>query len=263
MIPVSMSVEEVHASAGLSDAKVPVPPEASELADWAQEAYSLSVTAAASLGFPVGNISANLTRDVLMFGSTRWKDVASGKHTYRFGVALRAIVVVSDIKGDGALTLPIVAAKVELESARASAQLVVRGYQGGALGGLLPNWQSFGVDSYAQYMAAVSELQKTILGDEANIQPELLATSVISPKVPDTGMAVGSVYALQAIADGATLAHAIDKLGIDDSDVLDAVKAMYRNAIGEGDRAVPNEEQRQDAASQLHGFHFSRSWFRG
>ena len=34
---------------------------------------------------------------------------------------------------------------------------VVRGSKGGALGGLLPNWQSFGVDSYAQYMAAVSE----------------------------------------------------------------------------------------------------------
>ena len=158
MIPANMSVEEVHASAGLSDAKVPVPPETSELADWAPEASSLSVNATASLGLPFGNFSGNLMRDVLMFGSTRWKDVAGGKHTYRFGVALRAIVVVSDIKGDGALTLPTVAAKVELESARASAQLVVRGYKGGALGGLLPNWQSFGVDSYAQYMAAVSEL---------------------------------------------------------------------------------------------------------
>jgi len=53
-----------------------------------------------------------------------------------------------------------------------------------------------------------------------------------------------------------------DKLGIDDSNVLDAVKAMYRKAIGEDDRAVPDEQQRQDAASQLHGFHISRSWFR-
>ena len=86
---------------------------------------------------------------------------------------------------------------------------------------------------------------------------------MISPKVPDTGVAVGSVYALQAIADGATLAHAIDKLRIDDSNVLDAVKAMYRDAIGGDDRAVPDEQQRQDAASQLHGFHISRSWFRG
>jgi hypothetical protein len=41
-------------------------------------------------------------------------DVVSGEHSYRFGVALRALVVVSDIKVSGALTLPVVAAKVEL-----------------------------------------------------------------------------------------------------------------------------------------------------
>lgn len=46
--------------------------------------------------------------------------------------------MVSDIKGGGALTLPVVAAKVELDGARASAQLMVRGYKGIDLGGLLP-----------------------------------------------------------------------------------------------------------------------------
>jgi hypothetical protein len=80
------------------------------------------------------------------------------EHTYRFGVALRAIVVVSEIKGNGALTLPVVAAKVELEGARASAQLLVRGYKGNTMGGLLPAWQTFGVDSYGQYMTAISAL---------------------------------------------------------------------------------------------------------
>ena len=104
--------------------------------------------------------------------------VASGEHSYRFGVALRALVVVSDIKVSGALTLPVVAAKVELEGARASAQLMVRGYVGSDLAALLPTWQSFGVDSYAQYMGAVSSLQKAIMSDAANIQPELLATTV-------------------------------------------------------------------------------------
>jgi hypothetical protein len=73
-----------------------------------------------------------------MLGTSRWKDIVSGAHTYRFGVALRAIVVISDIKGDGTLTLPVVAAQVELEGARASAQLLVRGYKGNALGDLLP-----------------------------------------------------------------------------------------------------------------------------
>src|SRR5689334_20320972 len=119
VVPVNMSVEDVHAAAGLdAGAAVPAAPSADDLDNWAQEAYSLSVSAAANLGFPVGNITATFKRDALMFGTSRWKDVTSGDHTYRFGVALRAIVVVSEIKGSGALTLPVVAAKVEIDGAR-------------------------------------------------------------------------------------------------------------------------------------------------
>jgi hypothetical protein len=261
MTPVNMSVADVHAAAGLAPGtEMPVAPDADELDNWTQEAYSLSVSAAGDLGFPVGNISATFQRNALMFGSSRWKDVVSGEHTYRFGVALRALVVVSEIKGSGALTLPVVAAKVELEGARASAQLLVRGYKGSALGGLLPAWQSFGVDSYAQYMSAVSGIQKAIMEDAADIEPELLATTVLSPKLPSPGEAVGSVYGLHAIAEGASLAHALDRLGTDDTDILESMKALYHSKMGEDDRCVPDAEQRQDAQAQLHGFHLSRSW---
>jgi hypothetical protein len=86
---------------------MPTAPAADELDNWAQENYSLSASAAASLGFPVGSLTATVQRDALMFGSSRWKDVVAGEHTYRFGLALRALVVVSDIKGSGALTLPL------------------------------------------------------------------------------------------------------------------------------------------------------------
>lgn len=53
--------------------------------------------------------------------------------------------------------------------ALASAQLLVRGYKGNTLGGLLPEWQTFGVDSYGQYMTAISALQKQIMEDAGNI----------------------------------------------------------------------------------------------
>lgn len=259
MVPVNMSAEDVRAAAGLdAGTAAPAAPDAGDLDNWAQEAYSLSVSGAADLGFPVGNITATFKRDALMFGCSRYKDVVSDGHTYRFGVALRAIVVVSDIKGSGALTLPVVAAKVELEGARASAQLLVRGYKGNDLGDLLPSWQSFGVDSYAQYMKAVSDIQKTIMEDAANIQPELLATTAISSAVPTAAEAVGSVYALHAIAEGATLAHAMDKLGIDDDGIVKTIRTFYQNVIGEDDRAVPDAQQRQDALDQLRGFHLSR-----
>jgi len=51
------------------------------------------------------------------------------------------------------------------------------------------------------------------------------------PQGPAPAVAVGTVYALHAIAEGATLAHALDKLGTDDSDTLGAVKAHYRSVI--------------------------------
>jgi hypothetical protein len=100
------------------------------------------------------------------------------------------------------------------------------------------------------------------MGNAGNIQPELLATTGLSPKVPTSGEAIGSVYGLHAIAEGATLAHAIDKLEIDDHDIADAVKALYQTRVGEDDRAVPSQQQRQDALDELHGFHLSRSWFK-
>jgi hypothetical protein len=87
-------------------------PGAADLDNWAQEAYSLDLSAAASLGFPVGSLTAGVQHRALMFGSSGWTDVVSGDRTYRFGVALRALVVVTDIKVSGDLMLPIVAAKV-------------------------------------------------------------------------------------------------------------------------------------------------------
>jgi len=78
----------------------------------------------------------------------------------------------------------------------------------------------------------------------------------------DPAEAVGSVDGLHAIADGATLAHALDKLGVDDPDIAQAVKALCQSTIGEDERRVPSQQQRQDARDQLHGFHLSRAWLR-
>ena len=48
------------------------------------------------------------------------------------------------------------------------------------------------------------------------------------------------MYALHAVAAGATLAHALDKLSVDDDGIVQAVKAMYRSTIGEDERAALN-----------------------
>src|SRR5262249_23659056 len=89
-------------------------PTADQLSEWEDENYVLTVDAAADLGFAVGSISGRYQQEVLIHGSSRWADVQDGSTTYRFGVALRAVVIVSAANLDGALTLPVVAAKAQL-----------------------------------------------------------------------------------------------------------------------------------------------------
>lgn len=264
LTPVNLSVADAHLAAGISIPDVdqmPTAPKVKDLDNWSQEAYSLDVSAATNLGFPVGNLSQGYRRQALMFGVSRWKDVTAQQHTYRFGVSLRAIIVVSDIKGGGSLTLPVISAKVEIEGARATAQLLVRGYKGDDLAQELPAWQSFGVDAYADYMKAISSIQATIMGTPANIEPELLATTVGATNLPSASASVGFVYALHAIAEGATLAHALDKLQSPDEEIARTVRLVYQARVGEGEKAAPDEAVKKASHDELGGLHLRRGWF--
>jgi hypothetical protein len=110
-------------------------------------------------------------------------------------------------------------------------------------------------------MKSVSDIQKAILEDEASIQPELLATTIVSQTLPSAAAAVGSVYALHAIAEGATLAHAVDKLQTDDDEVVRAVRDLYLARIDEEERAAPDTQQQEGTREQLYGLHLSGGWF--
>jgi hypothetical protein len=69
MVPVNLSVEDVRAAAGVpAGTDTPTAPDVSDLDNWSQEAYSLSVSTASDLGFPVGNITASFKREALMSG---------------------------------------------------------------------------------------------------------------------------------------------------------------------------------------------------
>ncbi len=261
LVPVNISVEDVGAMLGrpVDKAHLPEAPTATELGNWEQEAYSLDVNAATSLGFSVGNLSVGYHRQALMFGVSRWKDVAKDGAAYRFGVALRAIIVVSSTKVTGDLTLPILAARVELGDALATAHLLVRGYKGPGVADHLPSWQTFGVDSYGEYMRSVAQIQKLITKDDKNVVPELLATSLVSlpqPRRTPSAAAVGCVYALRAIADGRPLTEAIHRLPTMDQDVLAQVRAVYGELLNGRELARPDDEQRRIAREQLFGLDF-------
>jgi hypothetical protein len=155
-----------------------IPQNGADLGELSQDEYNLEESAALSLGFSVATLEDSAKHDVLIFQAARFKDVAVQGATYRFGVSVEATIVVTTDKFQGSLTLPVVAANVQLSFAKASSTLAVRGYLPQANKPIhLPAWGSFDVGSYADFQAVVSKLQDAVLFDNDNIRPVLLATT--------------------------------------------------------------------------------------
>jgi hypothetical protein len=258
LVPVNLSVSDLHISANLPAGndlpdELKQGPPASALNNWQQEQYSLDVTAAASLGFPLGSIQSNFRHQVLMFGSSRWTDVVSGKYSYRFGVALRALIIVTDSKANGDLNVASVAAKVQVGEATAMAQLLVRGYKGSSLADQLPAWQSFDVAAYGDYMKAISNMQRQVEQDDTNIVPELIWTTVNAQSLPPATAAVGSVFAYHAISEGKSYSEALQHLPTAEVAVVDAVRAVYLARIGQNELEVPSFRKAERACRSRTG----------
>lgn len=158
------------------DQGTPTPPQATELSHWEQESYQLNVRLAAALGFPVGGIEAEGAATVLLFGTSRYRDVSFKGHSYRYGVAIRALLQIQAFKGDLKLSLPAVAAQVELGLVEASSQLLISGYRGN-LSASLPHWQSFDVDSYSDFVTSVNSIQAKVFSNPDDVEPVLLSST--------------------------------------------------------------------------------------
>ena len=264
LLPVNINEATVVARAsavtGVS-ASLPTPPGVGDLASWSQENYQLSVSAAAHLGFPIAALSGDIKQDLLIFGTSRWTDVDSGDgHVYRFGISLRVLVQVQSVQAELDLTLPTIAASVQLGRAQASAQLIVRGYNSATLGKLLPPWQSFNVDSYSQYMSAVTAIQQEIMANDGSVVPQLLATTVAAPTLPSSAQSVGTVLALRGIVDGRRLHSMSTSDDSQPTDVQDSITQTY-SQFGLGPDDEPDAQARDKARRDLGPLAQAHRWW--
>lgn len=156
-------------------------PTASQLGDWQQESYQLSSDLAVKLGFPIGSGDAAEKMRILLFGTSRFKDVQVDGHTHRYGVAIRVLVEISSTEATVKLSPPTIAAQVELGIVQATSQLLVTGYTGD-ISDEMPDWQSFDVNAYADFMNSVNAVKAKVFKDAAHIKPELLS-STLAPQL--------------------------------------------------------------------------------
>ena len=196
---------------------------------------------------------------VLVAEFSRSKTVMRQDGQWRYGVAARLIVKVSNFELGANMTLPFIAAEAQFNRLEASAALRVEGYVGADAAKQFPNFGAFDVETYVKLMDALSSLKDSIGGDVDNIRPVRLWTWAESAEGASTvddrlTHAVGTMWALTRIADGATMAEAIANYRDTDDEVAHAaIRETYGYLMPSGDEA-PNAQARARARELLDGY---------
>lgn len=127
------------------------------------------------VGFELGEVHKGLVQE-----TTRSKTVTGGDGSAdTWGVSVRLAVATSKWNVKASVSVPAIAAAVELNLANASATIDVKGYKGD-LSAMLPKPASLDVTSYAAYITAFGQIQQKVFADLANGVPELLARTPAS-----------------------------------------------------------------------------------
>jgi hypothetical protein len=126
LLPTKLAVDlPVAADVGQLPSAELIPTSGDDLTQLTQEQYNLDLNLAESLGYAVFTLQAGVKHDVLIFQAPRFKDIYSGVHTYRYGVAVEATIIATTAHLNVWATLAAVAANVQLTED----QLPSSGYQ--------------------------------------------------------------------------------------------------------------------------------------
>jgi hypothetical protein len=256
--PIAVSLPE-HirtASATNGGASRPLPP------DWESHVYQLDRRAALDLGFTVGSVTATANTRLLVMDTVRAETIQVGPRTQRWGCGYRLQIEISDIATTGRLTLPWIAASVELGQTEASISLHVKGYPKNDLWDVIPDPEPLTVESYKHYLEAASNIKDKFneLGDAAI--SVLLASD--DPKseigvggITDVELAESSaiVWGLKSIDREWILAEALDEFPSPrEQSLVEVVEGVYRRIRGDerfnSDERI-NDSEKAAAHSQL------------
>jgi hypothetical protein len=232
------------------------------LANWETRVYQYDRTSAADFGFTMGSVKATAGSRLLVMDTTRSKAIKRGDHTELWGCGYRFQIEVSDIGLTTKLTLPAIAAAMEVTALEASVRLEVKGYTGDEMWSVIPSPKPLDVDTYRTYMEAVERIQKAFAQNPDSAVPVLLAEGTVGIleggiSAVDVDSAVLVVWALKRLSRGASLDAAAADLATDGPTALgdsaaELLARTYESILGTDDSTTePNEEAMARAGSYL------------
>ena len=171
----------------------------------------------------------------------------------RWGVGIRVLLRVYDVRGDASLNFGLVGAAVELQQARAQYEIMGFGIGIDGLIAVLEEIPAIGDFKYDTYQklngTVVKKLAAYIKEHQALLKPEPVAVALIQPL--DPLLNARSVYfAMRCIADRRPLTDALSKAGVTYD--RETVRKLYLQVAGKlNDSERPSREAEQQAERWL------------
>lgn len=158
----------------------------------------------------------------------------------RWGIGMRILLRVSDIKGDMSLTFGMVGAAVELRQARARYEVVAPGL---GIDGLLiilggiPQIGDFNSETqYNLTNKVIVELTKHMKDNRDTLEPQVISVDLAEPVDPSAN--ARSVYfAMKAISDRLPLSNALQRAGANFDH--DMIRTIYNQVAGN----IPDDQK--------------------
>jgi hypothetical protein len=195
---------------------------------WSSSIYQYEFSAALSAGFQVGAVKASDDYRLLVMDVARTTNRTVGDKVEQWGFGYRLKIEIDKASVVASLTLPAIAASVEVKGVQASVSLEVTGYEGDDMWGPLPVPQPLNVETYKTFLDAAAKVQAVFAKRPDAAVPVLLSTGSVD-SIAANG--VSQAEARDAVALVAMLNAARE--GVDQARAVDAATAY--SDIGDGE----------------------------
>ncbi len=228
------------------------PPKADELEGFRVQRREIHAHLAGKLGLTLLSGSFSGRRLVVVQDFHRSaRCTAEDGSTVVYGASARLVVDIAGFEGSAQLTLPAIAAQVEMGVASAQYDLSARGYVG-KVGDLLGAPSALDVENYVKLIDSITKLQQLIADDYANIRPVPLFLELPDATDGDAERrwAVGTTFGLSQLADGRSLNQAKKDIEWDSwsPEAQEAIASIYTEATGQTDPDLrPNDASKASA----------------
>lgn len=233
------------------------PVQRADLANWDYRIYQFEYEAAVEAGFSVGSVKVKGGYKLLVIDAARSRDVVNGEKRETWGYGYRLLVEVNNTDSMGSLTLPAIAASVQLRTAEAQVWLQVNGWVGDELWGELPAPKPLDVDSYRAFLEVASRIQKSFATHPDKAIPVKLAKGEAQSLAADgvtraeAREAVAAVMMLNLAREGASIDEMVNAVvahsDLDEGAVSRLAQALFLS-LEDGD---PSGDRRKELASSL------------